>query len=97
MAKVRSQYVCQNCGTATPQWLGQCPSCKEWNSLVEEVRDRTVEKQGTPLSVKGRQPRPIPIHEIPAQDGPRIRLNDRELGPCAGRGVGARQHHAHRG
>ena len=30
------------------QWLGQCSTCKEWNTLVEEVRDRVEEKRGTP-------------------------------------------------
>ena len=40
MAKVRSQFVCQSCGSSFPQWLGQCPSCRDWNTLVEEVRDR---------------------------------------------------------
>jgi DNA repair protein RadA/Sms len=30
-------YVCQNCGFQTPRWLGQCPSCKNWGTLVEEV------------------------------------------------------------
>jgi len=40
MAKVRSLFVCQNCGASFPQWLGQCGSCKEWNTLVEEVQSR---------------------------------------------------------
>jgi DNA repair protein RadA/Sms len=87
MAKVRSQFVCQSCGTTAAQWLGQCPGCKEWNTLVEEVRDRVEEKRGAPLSVRSRQPRPIAIHEIPAQDGPRIALNDRELARVLGGGL----------
>ena len=35
MAKVRTQYICQNCGGASPRWMGRCPSCGEWNTLVE--------------------------------------------------------------
>lgn len=31
------QYVCQTCGHASPKWLGRCPSCGEWNTLVEEM------------------------------------------------------------
>lgn len=38
MAKSKSVYVCSSCGYETPKWLGQCPECKEWNTLTEEVR-----------------------------------------------------------
>ena len=37
MAKQKTKYVCKNCGYETPRWLGKCPSCGEWSSLVEEV------------------------------------------------------------
>ena len=36
MAKVRTQYVCQNCGYNSPRYLGRCPNCGEWNTFVEE-------------------------------------------------------------
>ncbi len=86
-AKVRSQFVCQNCGSAFPQWLGQCTGCKQWNTLVEEVRDRVEEKRGTPASVKGRAPKPVAIGDIPVQDGPRIPLSDGELARVLGGGL----------
>ncbi|MCB0765981.1 MAG: DNA repair protein RadA [Flavobacteriales bacterium] len=86
-AKVRSRFVCQNCGSSYAQWLGQCTQCKEWNSLVEEVVDRVEEKRGAPASVKSRNPKPIAIAEIPAQDGPRIPLSDRELARVLGGGL----------
>src|SRR3989344_6044363 len=37
--KLRSSYVCQQCGYETPQWYGKCPNCGEWNSLVETVKE----------------------------------------------------------
>jgi DNA repair protein RadA/Sms len=37
--KLRSSYVCQQCGYETPQWYGKCPSCDSWNSLVETVKE----------------------------------------------------------
>lgn len=40
MAKTSTQFVCNKCGYSTPQWFGKCPSCGEWNSLVE-FRDST--------------------------------------------------------
>ncbi|MBL7946445.1 MAG: DNA repair protein RadA [Flavobacteriales bacterium] len=86
-AKLRSKFVCQNCGSSYAQWLGQCSQCKEWNTLVEEVVDRVEEKRGTPASVKGRHPVPVAIEAIPAQDGPRIALSDRELSRVLGGGL----------
>ena len=86
-AKLRSKFVCQNCGTSYAQWLGQCGQCKEWNTLVEEVVDRAEEKRGTPQSVKSRNPKPVAINDIPAQDGPRIALSDRELSRVLGGGL----------
>lgn len=41
------QYVCQSCGAAFPKWSGQCASCDEWNTLVEQV--------STPAATRSRQ------------------------------------------
>lgn len=43
--KVRSQFVCQNCGTSFAKWVGQCPNCSTWNSLVEQVAETATEKK----------------------------------------------------
>src|SRR5919199_1711573 len=37
MAKPRTRYVCQGCGSVQSRWQGQCPDCSEWNSLVEDA------------------------------------------------------------
>jgi DNA repair protein RadA/Sms len=37
MAKPRTRYVCQACGSAQSRWVGQCPDCSEWNTLVEDA------------------------------------------------------------
>ena len=39
MAKVKTLYVCSECGGQTPKWQGQCPACQAWNTLVEGVAD----------------------------------------------------------
>ena len=36
MAKRRSVYACTQCGSQQPRWLGRCPECESWNTLVEE-------------------------------------------------------------
>ncbi len=37
MPKLKSLYVCQQCGHQSPKWAGRCPACGEWNALVEEI------------------------------------------------------------
>ncbi|MES2462714.1 MAG: DNA repair protein RadA [Armatimonadota bacterium] len=37
MAKPTTRFVCQACGSSFPKWMGRCPECSEWNSLVEEA------------------------------------------------------------
>jgi DNA repair protein RadA/Sms len=37
MAKPKTRYVCQSCGSVAPRWQGQCPDCSEWNTLVQET------------------------------------------------------------
>src|SRR5690606_34385109 len=42
MAKTRTRFICTECGNDTPRWQGQCPACREWNTLVEEVVPRAA-------------------------------------------------------
>jgi len=51
MAKKKSIFVCQNCGYDSPKWMGKCPECNQWNTMVEELdfaktagRDNTRER-----------------------------------------------------
>ena len=41
MAKRKTLYVCQECGYSVPKWLGKCPGCGQWNTLVEELEEVT--------------------------------------------------------
>ncbi|MBS6008130.1 MAG: DNA repair protein RadA [Clostridium baratii] len=43
MAKIKSIFICQECGYESAKWLGKCPSCNSWNTFVEEVRDNKVQ------------------------------------------------------
>jgi DNA repair protein RadA/Sms len=42
MAKARVVFSCQNCGSQSPKWLGRCPDCNQWNTMVEEKVERSV-------------------------------------------------------
>ena len=37
MSKIKTKYVCQNCGYSSVRWSGKCPECDKWNSMVEEI------------------------------------------------------------
>lgn len=50
MAKIKTSYVCQNCGCVSPKWMGKCPECLAWNSFVEEVTDSSVAGKQSILS-----------------------------------------------
>ena len=39
MARLRTTFICQQCGSQSPKWKGRCPDCGQWNSLVEEVEE----------------------------------------------------------
>lgn len=48
MAKSKTVYVCSECGYSTPKWLGKCPECGSWNTLVEQeavAEEKTIEKK----------------------------------------------------
>ena len=62
MAKARIIFACQSCGYQSPKWLGRCPDCNQWNSLVEERQERSSHPRGE-LSLGSRED-PSPIHEI---------------------------------
>lgn len=42
MAKTKSRFVCQNCGSVSPKWMGKCSECGAWNTLVEELEAQPV-------------------------------------------------------
>ena len=37
--KLKTKYICQNCGYSSPKWIGKCPDCESWNTFVEEIID----------------------------------------------------------
>ncbi|NJM68131.1 MAG: DNA repair protein RadA [Acaryochloris sp. RU_4_1] len=56
MAKIRTHYICQECGASSPQFFGKCPACHTWNSLVEQVVPNTpTATDGTHLAQRHRQ------------------------------------------
>lgn len=88
MPKAKTSFFCQNCGAQYPKWQGQCASCKEWNTLAEEVIQREAPRQweNTGASPK-RIARPLPIPEIEGAEERRIRSGDLEWNRVLGGGM----------
>lgn len=86
MAKLKKAYFCQNCGHQASKWLGQCPSCKEWNTFVEEIIQKEDTK-GIVSNSKKRQNTPIAIQNISETENVRYRLIDSEFNRVLGGGV----------
>src|SRR5216110_2638345 len=61
MAKVRTVHRCTECGGASPRWQGRCPTCGEWNTLVEEVEEPRHVAAASGLTPPDR---PVPIADV---------------------------------
>ncbi|HPB85253.1 MAG TPA: AAA family ATPase, partial [Paludibacteraceae bacterium] len=87
MAKIKSVYVCQNCGAESPKWVGRCAACGEWNTYTEEIiREEKTSKIATILGETAKQ-KPQLITEIEAQSEKRIDTRSPELNRVLGGGL----------
>ena len=84
MAKVKSKYVCQNCGYETAGYLGKCPECGSWGSFVEEL-STPVEKK-TEVEVFDTTP-PMTLDEIEMNSEIRMSTNISEFDRVLGGGI----------
>lgn len=88
MAKIKSSYFCQNCGAQSLKWVGKCPSCSEWNTLVEEVISSDDKEDWKSKEKKtNRVSKPQLISEITLSDEHRIPVPDKELQRVLGGGI----------
>lgn len=88
MAKSKTQFVCQNCGYISPRYLGRCPNCGEWNTLVEEVVTQTKANTATGLRRTGTSSvQPELLGEVKFENEPRIQTDLEELNRVLGGGV----------
>lgn len=84
MAKTKTVFICQECGYETPKWMGKCPECGNWNTLVEEFIDksRTETNLGGVITVK-----PVTINDIEVVDEERYDTSIEEFNRVLGGGV----------
>ena len=81
-------FVCQNCGNQSRKWLGQCPDCGEWNTLVEERFRVTAQSGGTLESLaRLRETSPVSYQAIESQDDSRVSSGIEEFDRVLGGGI----------
>lgn len=88
MAKIKTSFFCQSCGTQFAKWQGQCTACKEWNTIVEEViqkEEKTAWKPET--STVKKAAKPLRIKEIDSAEEIRMDTTDGELNRVLGGGL----------
>ncbi len=88
MSKVKTSFFCQNCGAQYARWQGQCNSCKEWNTIVEEVIQKEEKTSWKPTSSETKKaPKPLRIAEIDTTQEVRMDTTDGELNRVLGGGI----------
>ncbi len=88
MAKTKTAFFCQNCGTQFAKWAGQCTACKEWNTIVEEVIQKEEKSDWRPTLNGGpKTALSVNIADIGTEEETRLNLNDREFNRVLGGGL----------
>jgi len=81
--KHRTVFICQGCGTRSPKWLGRCPGCGEWNTLIEEV-----DEERSPAAESAFAPaEPLRYSDIKETESQRIELDSQEFNKVLGGGA----------
>lgn len=83
--KVKSVWYCTSCGNESPKWMGRCPACGEWNTMVEEPREsRKASASGAAPSERRK---PVLLNEIAPTGEVRVSLNSAEVDRLLGGGI----------
>src|SRR5438270_5392045 len=88
MAKIRTQFLCNQCGSVHPKWMGKCPDCGTWDSLEEyktPTADARAERVATGDVARGGEA--MPIDQIDEADAPRLPTGIGEFDRILGGGV----------
>ena len=87
--KQATTYFCKNCGNESSKWVGRCPACGEWNTMIEEpVAPKKSRAAVSVTTDEGlRSVAPVKISQVKAEDMPRIKLPSGELNSVLGGGL----------
>ena len=90
MSKVKTSFFCQNCGYESVKWVGQCPSCSQWNTFVEELTQKDNSKKDNgwkDYNDEKRTSKTISLSEIKSSEEKRLPTSDAELNRVLGGGI----------
>lgn len=88
MAKAKTKFVCQECGYETQKWMGRCPACSNWNTMVEEKEASASKSSRRPAAnVFSEADKPTPITQVTGEKENRISTSVGELNRVLGGGI----------
>lgn len=92
MAKLRKIFVCTECGSNSPKWIGNCPTCGAWNTYIEEIAGNETAQESKSATWRVSSPKdfeikPIPLKEISPGRLVRTDTRDNELNRVLGGGI----------
>ena len=87
MAKTKTTFFCQNCGTQYAKWVGKCGACNEWNTIVEEVIQKEEKRNWKQTSTTKRVSKALKIDEITINEEDRINTKNNEFNRVLGGGL----------
>ena len=85
--KTKTVWFCKECGNESPKWMGKCPACGEWNTMVEETVATGKKNSVASVSVPGSGHKPMPLAHIDSSVENRISLNNGEVDRILGGGL----------
>lgn len=86
-AKTKTVWFCKECGNESPKWMGRCPACGEWNTMVEETVATGKKNAPASVTVPGSSHKPMPLSDIDSSVESRISLNNAEVDRILGGGL----------
>ncbi len=87
MAKSYTQYICQDCGYSNPRYLGRCPNCGNWDTMVEERIEKSNPSSSTSSARFNATSVPRPIQDIHSDEEKRMQLKHQEFSRVLGGGL----------
>ncbi|WEK53838.1 MAG: DNA repair protein RadA [Candidatus Cohnella colombiensis] len=87
MAKIKIKYVCTDCGMESPKWMGKCPGCSAWNTMIEETDDSAIAQGGGQKTITKRKVQIKRLHDAPSQNSQRIVTRYNEFNRVMGGGI----------
>ena len=85
--KEKTVWFCKNCGNESPKWMGRCPACGEWNTMVEQTVATGKPSRNVSQAVAAPNHRPLHLKEIEASAENRISLGLAEVDRLLGGGI----------